>query len=156
VFSPEMATYFRIVQVQWSLDAMSGEGARRYGGRWNPPGIPAVYLAGSRALAALEIMVHVPRQMLQVDWRIIRVEVPDDWIEEAAPPPPGWRKFPVSDVARSIGGPWLVARKAVALRLPSAIIPQEHTLLVNPAHTSAGDLQVSDPELISFDARFSA
>jgi len=153
VFFPEMAAFYRIVQLQWSFDAMSGEGARRYGGRWNPPGMPAVYLAESRALAALEIMVHVPRHMLQIDWRVVRVDVPDEWIEEARTPPDGWRKHPVSDAARSIGASWLVACKAVALRLPSVIIPQEHTLLVNPSHTRVGDLTVSEPEVFSFDHR---
>ena len=55
------------MRMRWVTAAMSGEGARRYGGRWNPPGLPAVYLAESRALAALEILVHAPREML-VGW----------------------------------------------------------------------------------------
>ena len=62
---------------------MDGEGARLYGGRWNPPGIAAVYLAESRALAALEILVHAPREALALEWRVIPVDVPDEWIEPA-------------------------------------------------------------------------
>ena len=44
---------FRIVKKRRALEAFSGEGARAYGGRWNFPGIPMVYAAHTRALAAL-------------------------------------------------------------------------------------------------------
>ncbi|MBX9737808.1 MAG: RES domain-containing protein, partial [Phycisphaerales bacterium] len=39
------ARAFRIVQSRFKQDAFSGEGARIHGGRWNSPGIPAVYLS---------------------------------------------------------------------------------------------------------------
>ena len=78
-----MALWYRIVQERWAATAMDGEGARLHGGRWNPPGIPAVYLAESRALAALEIIVHAPREALALEWRVIPVDVPDEWIETA-------------------------------------------------------------------------
>jgi RES domain-containing protein len=38
--------------------ANSGKGAALHGGRWNPPGVEAIYTAQSRSLAALEILVH--------------------------------------------------------------------------------------------------
>ena len=37
---------------------LNGEGARRYGVRWNAPGRPAVYAAADAALAVLEVRVH--------------------------------------------------------------------------------------------------
>jgi hypothetical protein len=37
---------------------LSGEGASAYGGRWNYAGIPMVYAAHTRALAALESLAH--------------------------------------------------------------------------------------------------
>ena len=60
-----MAMFYRIVQAHWAASAMTGEGARMFGGRWNPPGMPAVYLAESRALAALEIIVNAPREAIR-------------------------------------------------------------------------------------------
>jgi RES domain-containing protein len=48
---------------------LAGEGARLYGGRYNPPGIPAVYTSQSIALAVLEILVHIDK-----------AEVPNDYI----------------------------------------------------------------------------
>lgn len=108
-FSPDMALWFRIVQERWAANAMDGEGARFHGGRWNPPGLAAVYLAESRALAALEVVVHVPREFLLLDWRVIAVEVPDDAIKVAAVKrlPEAWRDQPSSPLARRFGGAWL-------------------------------------------------
>ncbi|MEW6754200.1 MAG: RES domain-containing protein [Candidatus Latescibacterota bacterium] len=45
---------WRIVKAARATDAFSGDGARRAGGRWNHPGTPIMYTAGSLALAALD------------------------------------------------------------------------------------------------------
>ena len=150
-----MATFFRIVQVQWADTAMRGDGARLHGGRWNPPGVPAVYLAESRALAALEILVHAPREALGLNWRILEVTVPDEWIEssKSAKLPADWRELPSSMGAREYGGRWLQT-DALALRLPSVVIPEECTLLLNPRSPQAAGMKVSKPEVFRFDPRY--
>lgn len=135
---------------------MSGEGARLYGGRWNPQGTPVVYLAESRALAALEILVHAPREALPLDWCVIEVEVPDDGIEtvDIGDLPADWRELPSSIGARHFGGARLSQRESLALKLPSAIIPEEHTLLVDPLHPDVVKLRVSGPRTFRFDLWF--
>lgn len=153
-----MAIYYRIVQARWAATAMNGEGARLYGGRWNPPGLPGVYLAESRALAALEILVHAPREILQLEWRSIAVEVPDAWMDSAelAALPKHWREQPTSTAAQHFGAAWLRALEKPAIRLPSVIVPQEHALLVNPLHPQSAKLQCSAPERFTFDPSLSA
>lgn len=148
-----MALWFRIVQARWAATAMDGEGARLHGGRWNPPGLAAVYLAESRALAALEIIVHAPREMLSMEWRVIAVDVPDEWIETARGLPESWREQPSSSAARKLGAEWLTKGKALALQLPSVVVPQERNLLVNPRHPQAAKLKAGKPERFSFDPR---
>ena len=54
-----MIQLFRIAAAEHIRD-ISGTGARMYGGRWNNTGYPVVYASGSRSLAALEFLVHVP------------------------------------------------------------------------------------------------
>jgi RES domain-containing protein len=150
-----MATFYRIVQAQWTGSAMTGEGARLFGGRWNPPGIPAVYLADSRALAALEIIVNAPREVLPLAWRIFEVKVPDELIETVKTDdlPPDWRALPSSPGARLHGERWLKSG-ALGFKLPSAVIPEEFTLLLNPLHPDAAKLRVSGPDEFRFDPRF--
>lgn len=148
-----MAAFFRIVQERWAATAMSGEGARRFGGRWNPPGIAAVYLADSRALAALEILVHAPREILGLEWRVIEVEVPDECIGEMPALPEDWKHQPSSAAARKMGAEWLMERRTPALRLPSVIVPEEHTLLVNPGHAEFPRLRCRIPMPFRFDPR---
>jgi RES domain-containing protein len=150
-----MALWFRIVQVRWAATAMDGEGARLHGGRWNPPGVAAVYLAASRALAALEILVHAPRESLPLEWRVIAVEVPDDAVKLAAAKrlPEGWRDQPSSPAARRFGAAWLARGEGLALALPSVIVPQERTLLLNPRHPAAVKLKCPAAERFGFDPR---
>lgn len=149
-----MATFYRIVQAEWAASAMTGEGARMFGGRWNPPGVPAVYLADSRALAALEIIVNAPREVSALAWRIIEVEVPEELIEtvRTAALPSDWQALPSSPGARLHGGRWLQSG-GLGLKLPSAVIPEEFTLLLNPQHPEAGKLRVSEPKVFRFDPR---
>jgi RES domain-containing protein len=150
-----MAEFYRIVQAQWAASAMTGEGARLFGGRWNPPGVPAVYLADSRALAALEIIVHAPREVMALPWRIFEVEVPDDAIE-AVPHdalPDDWQALPSSPGAR-LHGLRCLQGGTLGFKLPSAVIPEEFTLLLNPLHPDFGNLGVSDPKVFRFDPRF--
>ena len=151
-----MATYYRIVQAEWARSAMNGEGAWLHGGRWNPPGLHAVYLAQSRALAALEIIVHAPREVWSLEWRIIEVEVPDELIQAVsiADLPAAWQALPSSLTARNFGAKWLRGRRALALKLPSVIIPEEHSLMLNPRHADVVKLRVSKPKEFRLDPRF--
>ncbi len=150
-----MATFYRIVQAEWAASAMTGEGARLFGGRWNPPEIPVVYLADSRALAALEIIVNAPREVTALSWRIFDVDVPDALIETVKPDalPDDWQGLPSSPGAR-LHGQRCLKSGVLGFKLPSAVIPEEYTLLLNPLHPDFGKLRVSRPKVFSFDPRF--
>lgn len=150
-----MPLFYRIVQEQWAQSAMDGEGARRYGGRWNLQGHSAVYLAESRALAALEILVHAPREVIYLEWRLIEVEVPDDLIEvvKGTALPKRWRDLPSSIAAQTFGTAWLNSLKNAGLLLPSTIIPDEKTLLLNSAHMGMSRLKIGKPQNFRFDSR---
>jgi RES domain-containing protein len=45
---------YRIHKTRYAGD--SGEGARRYGGRWNPTGVAVIYAASHVSLAALDTL----------------------------------------------------------------------------------------------------
>lgn len=50
--------FWRIDQARHREAWHSGEGAFRVGGRWNPPGVRAVYASFDPATACLEVAVH--------------------------------------------------------------------------------------------------
>lgn len=150
-----MPLFYRIVQDHWAATALDGEGARLYGGRWNSPGVAAVYLAESRALAALEILVHAPREALRLNWFVIELEVPDSLIDTAPPSklPAEWRLQPSSRQAQDFGTRWLRDYRNLSLLLPSVVIPEEKSLLLNPLNPAMRDLKPGPPRPFSFDPR---
>lgn len=134
---------------------MDGEGARRVGGRWNPSGIPVVYMTVSHALAALEILVHAGRDVIQLDWSVISAEVPEDWIEktELANLPDDWNALPSSQASGEFGAEWVRAERSLAILLPSAIIPEEQLLMLNVRHPDFPKLEITPPKKFRFDHR---
>lgn len=150
-----MPLFYRIVQEHWVSRAFDGEGARFYGGRWNSPGSAAVYLAESRALAALEILVHAQREALRLRWMIIELEIDDSRIDRVPPSklPPNWRLQPSSHQAQSFGSRWLRDYRNLALQIPSVVIPEEFSLLLNPSHPAMREIKPSVPQPFSFDSR---
>jgi RES domain-containing protein len=125
---------------------LSGEGARRHGGRWNSPGLPMIYTAEHPALAVLEVRVHLdlPPDLLPDDYVLMRVDLPDEPPEEVAAMP--------SD-PRATGDDWLRSGRTAVLRAPSAIVPTATNLLLNPRHPRAAEAQVSLTWPFEFDAR---
>ncbi len=150
-----MARFHRVVQRRWAQMALDGEGAKKYGGRWNPPGVPAVYLADSRALATLEMIAHAPREVLPLEWRVISVEISDSWIEEIALEefPKDWRAQPFSDDARRLGAAWMRGGKMPAYLLRSAIVPEDKCLLINLLHDAMREIGKWTAEVFTFDPR---
>jgi len=117
--------------------APSGEGAKKYGGRWNPPGLAVVYTSESLALAALEALVQADGDIFPTDLVILSAEILDTVPIQTIFPkalPSNWNQFPAPPALHIIGVDWVRTNKAVGLRVPSAVIAQEHNVLVNPSH----------------------
>lgn len=146
---------FRIVKKRHALTAFSGEGARGYGGRWNLPGVPVVYAAQTRALAALESLAHYAGAERRIAFVIYEVQVPDALVmrlplERLAR---DWRNEEPSASTQQIGSEWQRGGESVALLVPSALIPQESCLLLNPEHPHTDRVTIGWPEPFEFDSR---
>ena len=138
--------------------ANSGRGAAIKGGRWNAPGIEAIYTAQSRSLAALEILVHYA--VLPRNFVLTPIRIPDDRISVIrlkehvlpsywnTPTPPGAGGLTETQL---IGIKWLP--QTAALDLPSAIIPEERIYVLNPAHPEFQYIEFSASEPFRFDPR---
>ena len=80
-----MPTLYRLIKTTRAPEAFNGEGARLYGGRWNSPGLRAVYTSGSRALALLETLVHLDTSAPLPAFSLVAVEIGQDDIEHVTP-----------------------------------------------------------------------
>ncbi len=129
-------TAFRLVKRKWSEQAFDGEGARRYGGRWNSKGKRCIYLASTPSLALLEIMVHLDDYSLLEDYMLYQMTIADSSLLELNPDslPQDWDADPAPLSTAQIGDEWLGSLASTALYVPSTIIPIEHNILINPAH----------------------
>jgi RES domain-containing protein len=148
-----MVRAWRIVSAGWAKTAFDGEGARLYGGRWNSPGRPAIYLAGSRALAALETLVHMSPS-IAARQKFIRFEVgiPKSLVNQLDKEPNTFQPFVGADT-QATGNHWLDEVRGLALRVPSAVIPEEHNYLLNPAHPRFNEIEIGQPEPFALDSR---
>jgi RES domain-containing protein len=141
---------YRLVRRERVSDALSGEGARRYGGRWNPPGAAVVYASESRALAVLETFVHLTLEARAIAFALITLELPGRAPlrrrADARPP----RSIAASQEA---GRTWLEDGNELALVVPSLIVPQEKNYVLNVAHPVFASVTLADTEPFSFDDR---
>jgi RES domain-containing protein len=144
---------YRIAKCDYIAD-LSGTGARLYGGRWNSIGKPVVYLASSRALAVLEVLVHLPPTLIPDNFCQLTLEVPDDvQTLEVNQLPANWQEYPEPAVLKTMGDAFIKANQHLLLKVPSAVVKEEFNYLLNPAHASAQSVKIADQQLFSFDER---
>lgn len=146
---------FRITTRKWMHTAFDGEGARLVGGRWTSTGRRAVYTASSVSLAILETLTHVDTQSIP-DLVVFRVEVPDELertqilVEDL---PKGWRKVPGPQELMTIGDEWIDAGGTALLMVPSALVPIEMNVVINPQHDDFIKLDISQAFDLPLDKR---
>ena len=135
---------------------LDGEGARLYGGRWNSEGVPVLYTSSTLALAALEFLVHADIEDVPDDLVALAIEVPDDAGAKTVAVndlPGDWNQLPDHPACAKIGDEWVAEGTALLLRVPSAVVPEESNLLINPGHPRAGDVVVVSMRPFAFDRR---
>jgi RES domain-containing protein len=136
--------------------AFDGEGTRRYGSRWTPRGLPAIYTSATLSLAALERFVHTDSDIEPRDLVAISVEISDGTAIESVGVetlPADWRTFPPPPTLAAIGDEWFHASRTAILSVPSVVIPNERNFVLNPTHREFAQLSIGPPEPFSFDPR---
>jgi RES domain-containing protein len=129
----------------YRADDLSGTGGATYPGRWNDYQEPVLYCAPTIAMAVLETAAHVDDAGLPLNRFLIRIEAPDElWArrEEIQPDdlPATWAAIPAGQSSVKIGSAWLSSRRSLLLLVPSVIVPEEWTALINPQHARAREI----------------
>lgn len=135
--------------------ALDGEGAALAGGRWNNPGRPAVYTSVHLSLAALEYLTHLEVRRAPPDLVAITIEIPERPVSTLDPEalPADWNRLAEHPWCVAYGDDWIAERRTLGLRVPSAIIPEEHNLILNPAHPDFAKVIIVAERQLSFDPR---
>ncbi|OLL28547.1 hypothetical protein BTH42_27085 [Burkholderia sp. SRS-W-2-2016] len=150
-----MLTAWRVVTERYADSAFSGEGARLYGGRWNPKGIAMVYTAQTQSLALLEMLVQ--DAPLRARYLMIPAHIPEEIVERLDPAslPRDWRDLTARTELQRVGAAWTQKRTSAVLAVPSAVVPAETNYLLNPNHPDFAlitpgtrDEWLTDPRLL--------
>ena len=134
---------------------LTGEGARRAGGRWNFAGTPVVYTAQSGSLAILEVLQYAQETDIR-QFSMLTLEVPDTVsIQQVSLEslPPDWRQYPYPEATRQIGQRWIEQGEALLLQVPSAVYPEESNWLINPQHPETTTIRIVSVKPFSFSER---
>jgi RES domain-containing protein len=148
---------------KYKAEDMSGAGAADSGGRWNDVGTPMIYASMTRALAALETLVHLQQpegESLPLDRYLIAIGIPVAlWRARTKFDPkmaPAWDAIPDSASAIDWGTTWATSNTSVVATVPSVIAPEEKNVLINPQHPFTRSLKVTvarkwlyDPRLVT-------
>ena len=126
-------------------EMLNGEGAARYGGRWNPKGVRAVYCSENSSLAALEILANLARPAAFPHHSVLDLEVPDHLIAVATA---------AGGDPRQTGARML--REHLAIVAQSAVNPLERNVVINPVHADFEEVVPGEIRAFVFDRRLAA
>ena len=154
----KLITAWRIVKTKHAATAFSGEGATRASGRWHSRGTPVVYAAESRALAVLELMVHLEADELLKHYRLISATFDESLVKvlQVADLPADWKRGRPPVATKHIGDDWIASNKSVVLKVPSVLVPAENNYLLNPNHPEFAGVRISVEREFRYDLRMFA
>ncbi len=144
---------YRISNPLYSND-ISGTGAKLHGARWNSVGIPMLYTAENISLAVLEMLVNTHFNDYSIALDLVYIQLPegiaateiklaklkDNWQQDV-----GYTRF--------IGDEFIKQSNTPLLKVPSAIIKEEHNFLANPLHTDFKKIKIQKSQSFWPDKR---
>lgn len=145
---------FRITTARYAND-LSGRGAEKAGGRWNQKGYPVLYTCQSRALAAMELAVHIALSTIEHDYKILSIEVPETpvYVFPEEQLPSDWKQFPFPQSTQWVGTQWLSDGEYLIMKVPSVVIEGDFNFLINPLHPLFRDISILESKVFEFDTR---
>jgi RES domain-containing protein len=146
---------YRIDRVKRKNNLLSGVGAEKIGGRWNEIGTRAIYTSQHISLAYLEVVMHLDiTEDLPSDRILVHIDIPDDVsVYEFKKLPRNWNTFPYNSKTQEIFTKFVEENKHAVLKVPSAIVKDEHNYILNPLHINFHKIKVVKIQKFSFDSR---
>lgn len=115
---------------------VTGEGAKRYGGRWNLPGYPALYGSSSVSSALLERLTIDPELFAAeryVLYSVMEFNCPDQLVQLPAihDLPKGWDAIPPQRTSQEFGTAFLQSG-VLCFGIPSVVDKSSLNFVLNP------------------------
>jgi len=117
--------------------------------------VRVVYASTSLALAAVETFVSLEPNLRPADLVFVEGEIPHAVEIGRLDPrtlPKSWHETR-DESLRRFGDDWIRNGGTVALLVPSAAIPGEWNVLLNPLHPDFSTIQLREPASFDFDVR---
>jgi RES domain-containing protein len=124
---------------------LSGEGAKRYGGRWNLPGYPALY-AGSSISASLFERLTIDPELLSSEryllYSVMEFSIPESliFIPKKEELPLDWNQIPAVRSSMEFGTN-LLKSGILCFGVPSVVDPSSMNVVINPLAESFPTLE---------------
>lgn len=135
---------YRVTNVKYKEETLTGVGAEKVGGRWNKVGTRAVYCSENISLAILEYYVHsenianLPKAIL-----VAKIKLPEEFeIKELNDLPERWNQYPYSSKTTEIFSNLAKSRDFFALKVPSTIVGVESNYILNPLYKDFGRVEI--------------
>lgn len=148
---------WRIAKRGYALDR-SGAGGLVSAGRWHPRGTAVIYAGLGVALCAVEKLVH-SGPTLPTDLVLVALSLPDErglYLEQDVSALDRWASSPPSAPSIEAGRRFLHRGQALGLIVPSAIVPEERNIVLNPAHPRFAEVAMEIVRPFVFDPRLRA
>lgn len=150
-----MLTVYRTVKTKYENEPLSTEGARLFGGRWNPKGYGILYTTSSPALALVESLVHQPRVRFEKLPKLIlfTLEIPDNCLTYSPEELPAYWDDERYEQTQWILRDWLNTPSKLVAAVPSVVVPMSCNYLLHPAHPDFGQIRVVKQEPFPIEKR---
>jgi RES domain-containing protein len=147
---------YRIASEKYKYD-ISGYGAKLVGGRWNSIDKAMLYTSEHISLCLLEKLAQKQEYAYSpVDFYLLQIQLPK--VEIKTIDPLKLKKNWSLDISfsRFIGDHFLQNSSHLVLKVPSAVVPEEHNLLINPLHSDFKKIIIKQCSIYKLDERLFA
>lgn len=132
-------TLWRSVRAAHAATAFTGEGPAQFPGRYNAPGVRAVYLADCPAGCALEIVVSYAAPEAVATHKLFEVEVDAELLDLRTPAALRRYRVRLEDLVapddyaapRRLAARWLAERRPGAI-VPAATVARAYNVVIYP------------------------
>lgn len=147
---------WRLTTRRFADSAFSGVGNREVGSRWVPKGQLAVYASEHLSTAVLETLVHMEPAHFGNNFVYCSALIPDELpMDEVSYDglPDDWQARNDDAQLQQVGLDWIDRASSAILIVPSAVVPYERNIIINPAHRDFDSIKIDTMKPFVFDHR---